>query len=41
LAPGEQLVLKDIVYDFDFKNNKQSMIKLDNLKKKILDKIII
>ena len=41
LAPAEPLVLKDIVYDFDFKYSKKLLIKLEDLKKKILYKINI
>ena len=41
LAPARPLILKDIVYDFDFKYNKELLIKLDELKKIILNKIII
>jgi tRNA pseudouridine38-40 synthase len=41
LAPAGPLVLKDIVYDFDFKSDKKLLIELENLKKKILNKITI
>jgi tRNA pseudouridine38-40 synthase len=39
LAPPESLILKDIVYDFDFENDKRQLIKLEDLKKGILNSI--
>lgn len=41
LAPAEHLVLKDIVYDFDFKYEEKLLIEFEDLKKNILNKIII
>jgi tRNA pseudouridine38-40 synthase len=41
LAPAKPLILKDIVYDFDFRYNKQLLIKLETLKKRILDNLDI
>ncbi len=41
LAPAEPLILKDIFYDFDFNYNKKLLIILEDLKKRILNKIII
>jgi tRNA pseudouridine38-40 synthase len=41
LAPAEPLILKDVVYDFDFKYDKKLIIQLDNLKKKIVNRIFI
>jgi tRNA pseudouridine38-40 synthase len=40
VAPGEPLILEDIIYDFDFRLNKDSMIGFEDLKKKILNRII-
>ena len=41
LAPAEYLILKDVVYDFDFRCSKKLLIKLEDLKKRILKKIYI
>jgi tRNA pseudouridine38-40 synthase len=40
VASAEPLILEDIFYDFDFNLNKESLIKLEELKKTILNKII-
>jgi len=41
LAPAEPLILKDIVYEFDFKYSKKLLTKLENLKKRILNNLNI
>ncbi|KYK29803.1 hypothetical protein AYK20_00270 [Thermoplasmatales archaeon SG8-52-1] len=41
LAPAEPLILKDIFYDFNFHYNKKSLIVLEDLKNRIINKIII
>jgi len=41
LAPAKFLFLKDIVYDFDFKYSKKLLIKLEELKKRILSNLNI
>lgn len=41
LAPAEPLILKDIVYDFDFEYDKKLLIKLEDLKKRILNHLNI
>lgn len=41
LALAEPLILKDIVYDFDFEYNKKLLIKLEELKKRILNNLNI
>lgn len=41
LAPADPLILIDIVYDFDFICDKKLLDQLENLKKKILNKIFI
>ena len=35
LAPAEPLILRDIVYDFEFEHNKNLLDKLDNIENKI------
>jgi len=41
MAPAEPLILKDIVYDFDFKCDNKLLIEFEGLKKTIQSKIII
>jgi tRNA U38,U39,U40 pseudouridine synthase TruA len=36
LAPAKPLILKDIVYDFDFEYNSNLLNKLDELERKIV-----
>ena len=39
LAPAESLILKDILYDFDFEYNKKALEKLKDIENKILTSI--
>lgn len=39
LAPAEPLILKDIVYDFNFEYDKEQLDKLELLKKRVIDSI--
>ena len=39
LAPAEPLILKDIVYDFDFEYKEETLKELDDFEKRILDSI--
>lgn len=41
LAPAEPLILKEVVYDFDFKYSKKLLIKLEDLKTRIIKKIFV